>query len=384
MTTYDIYLSPPHQTGLEETFMRDALATNWLAPGGPNVDAFERELVWATGSGSVAALVSGTAALHLALIVLGVKPGDEVLCQSLTFVAPANTILYAGATPVFVDSEPTTWNMCPDMLESALRDRLARGKRPKAVLVVDLFGMPARYAELLAICDRYNVPLIEDAAEALGSTYRKKACGTFGAAGVWSFNGNKIITTTGGGALTSADVALVERAQFLAGQAREPVAHYEHRDMGFTYRLSNILAGFGRGQLQALDERVACRRTNFEHYQQLLGDLPGIAFQPEPVGSCSNRWLTALTINPLLTDVTPDILRETLSVERIEARPVWKPMHRQSLFADCPAYLNGVSDQIFATGLCLPSGSALTPADREWVASIIRQGWYKRQKADAG
>lgn len=365
-------------------FIQEAFISNWLAPGGPNVDAFEQELAQATGSGSVAALVSGTAALHLALGLLGVKAGDEVLCQSLTYVATANPIRYLGATPVFIDSEPTTWNMCPNALESALCDRLARGKRPKAVIVVDLFGMPARFDELLNICNRYNVPLIEDAAEALGSTYQEKACGTFGAVGMWSFNGNKIITTTGGGALTSSSTTLVKRARFLAGQAREPVAHYEHHDMGYTYRLSNVLAGVGRSQLTALDERVAQRRTNFGHYQQLLGHLPGIDFQSEPIGSYSNRWLTALTIDPARTDgLTPDDLRLALSNERIEARAVWKPMHRQPLFADCPAYLTGVSDHIFATGLCLPSGSALTPADREQVANVIQQCWHERQKADA-
>ncbi len=380
----DIYLSPPHQTGHEMGFMQEAITTNWLAPGGPNVDAFEQELARVTGAGSVAALSSGTAALHLALILLGVESGDEVLCQSLTYVATANPIRYLGATPVFIDSEPTTWNMCPDALESALCDRLARGKRPKAVIVVDLFGMPARFSELLAVCNRYDIPLIEDAAEALGSLYDGKACGTFGALGVWSFNGNKIITTTGGGALVSYIPKHIERARFLAGQAREPVSHYEHREAGFTYRLSNVLAGFGRGQLLALDERVVQRRTNFGHYQQLLGHLPGIDFQPEPTGSYSNRWLTVMTIDPAKTDgLTPEDLRLALANERIEARPVWKPMHRQPLFAGCPAYLTGVADRIFATGLCLPSGSALTPANRERVATIVRQCWSKRQKADA-
>ena len=373
---FDIYLSPAHPTGREMEGMLAALATNWLAPGGPTVAAFERELARATGSGPVAVLSSGTAALHLALVLLGIQPGDEVLCQSLTFVATANAIQYVKATPVFIDSEPTTWNMCPDALEAALRDRLARGKRPKAVLVVDLFGMPARYNELLAVCNRYHVPMLEDAAEALGSTYGGKACGTFGVAGVWSFNGNKIITTTGGGALTSASATLVERARFLAGQAREPVAHYEHHETGFTYRLSNIVAGFGQAQLPALAERVSQRRAIFQHYQRLLGHLPGIGFQPEPADSRSNRWLTALTIDPRLTSgPTPDKLRTALLRERIEARPVWKPMHRQPLFAHCPAYLNGLSDRLFATGLCLPSGSAMTAEQCERIAAVISRCW---------
>ncbi|MBC8152746.1 MAG: aminotransferase class I/II-fold pyridoxal phosphate-dependent enzyme [Bacteroidetes bacterium] len=377
---FDIYLSPPHPSGFEDSFS----GLNWATPATPDVDAFECELSQATGAAHVAALASGTAALHLALVLLGVGPGDEVLCQSSTYVATANPIRYQGATPVFVDSEPTTWNLCPDALETALRDRMARGKRPKAIIAVDSYGMPAQFDRLLAICDQYGVPLIEDAAEALGSTYNGQACGTFGRLGVWSFNRNKIITSFGGGALVSTDELLIRKARFLAAQSREKAPYYIHTETGFNYQLSPVSAGIGRAQLVALDERVAQRRANFRHYQQLLGHLPGIDFQPEPEYARSNRWLTALTINPIDTDgLTPECLRLALLAERIEARRVWNPMHRQPLFAGCPVYGTQVSEQLFAMGLCLPSGSTLTPADRDRVADVIHQLWHEREKAGA-
>ncbi len=375
-----ILLSPPHLTGLENNFTQDALH----ASANADVLNFSNELVHKAGALHVAVLSSGTAALHLAQVLLNIGPGDEVLCQSSTYVATANPILYQRATPVFIDSEPTTWNLCPDALETALRDRFTRGKRPRAVIVADSYGMPAQFDRLLEICATYGVPLLEDAAEALGSTYNGQACGTFGRLGVWSFNRNKIITTFGGGALISADEKLIARARFLAAQAREPALSYVHTEMGFNYQLSPVSAGIGRAQLTVLDERINQRRANYAHYQQLLGHLPGIEFQPEPADSRSNRWLTAITIDPIVTDgLTPEDLQLALKAERIEARPVWKPMHRQPLFADCPAYLTGVSDRLFATGLCLPSGSALTSAARERVAGVIQQAWYKRENAGA-
>lgn len=366
-----IHLSPPHLGDLEKDYVLDALTSNWVAPAGPNITEFERSLGAVTGAGHVAALSSGTAALHLALVLLGVGPGDEVICQSLTFVASVNPILYQRATPVFVDSEPTTWNMCPDALEVALRARLALGKRPKAVIVVHLYGMPARMADLRTVCERYDVPIIEDAAEALGSLYRRQACGTLGKLSALSFNGNKIITTSAGGALLSNEERLIQRAQFLATQAREPVSHYEHAEVGYNYRMSNVCAGIGRGQLMVLSERVAQRRANFRFYQQTLGQQPGIGFQPEPADCRSNRWLTALLLNPTQTELTANALRLALDQQRIEARPLWKPMHQQPLFADCPVYRTGVADRLFASGLCLPSGSSLTQAEREQIAAVV-------------
>lgn len=375
-----IQLSPLHLTCLEGHFIQTAL----LSQAGTDVKEFENELAWQTGADHVAALSSGTAALHLALVLLGVEPGDEVLCQSSTYVATANPILYQRATPVFIDSEPTTWNLCPDALETALHDRCRRGKRPKAVLVVDSYGMPAQFDRLLKVCADYDVPLIEDAAEALGSTYAGQACGTLGQLGVWSFNRNKIITTTGGGALVSTDEQLIQKARFLAAQSREPALYYLHAETGFNYQLPGINAGIGRAQLTTLPERVAQRRANYGQYQQLLGQLPGIGFQTEPVYGASNRWLTAITIDPALADdLTPGDLCRALHDNYIEARPVWHPMHRQPLFAGCPVYETGVADRLFTTGLCLPSGSTLTPADRDRVVSVIQQVWYERAKAGA-
>lgn len=353
-------------------------------PGNPDGHALEQELGRCTGASHVAALSSGTAGLHLALVLLGVGPGDEVLCQTSTYVATANPIRYQKATPIFVDSEPITWAMCPHTLETALRDRFRRGKRPKAVLVVDPYGMPARFDDLLKICREYDVPLIEDAAEALGSTYRDRACGTFGRLGVWSFNRNKIITAFGGGALVSTDETLIQKARFLATQARDPGTGYTHSELGFNYQLSNLNAAIGREQLTVLADYVARRRTNFGHYQALLGHLPGLSFQEEPTNCRSNRWLTAMTINPVeADDLTPELVRQALQTHGIEARRVWNPMHRQPLFSECLCYETGEADRLFATGLCLPSGSALTPNDRERVAEVVQQLWHTRQKAGA-
>jgi dTDP-4-amino-4,6-dideoxygalactose transaminase len=378
-----VYLSTPHLSGHEEQFVLDALHTNWVAPLGPNVDGFEAELCQQTGAGYAVALSSGTAALHLSLVLLGVGPGDEVICQSFTFAASANPVCYLGATPVFIDSEADTWNLCPDALETALVDRIKRGKRPKAVIAVHLYGMPAKLRALATICDRYDVPLIEDAAEALGSTYFGQSCGLFGRLAVLSFNGNKIITTSGGGALLSSEKALIDRAGFLATQARDPAPHYQHAEVGYNYRLSNVCAGIGRGQLRVLPERVSQRRANFDCYAEALGNLPGIGFQPEATGSLSNRWLTAITIDPNSSGgLRPDTIRLALAAQQIESRPLWKPMHQQPVFRDCPFYGSGaattVSDGLFATGLCLPSGSNLTAEDRQRVVDIIGETWAVR------
>jgi len=368
--SHQIYLSPPHPGGQERAFVDDAFATNWLAPLGPNVDAFEAGLCQVTGAGHALGLSSGTAALHLAMVLLGVGPGDEVICPTLTFAASANPIVYEGARPGFVDSDPKTWNLCPEALEAALRDR---PKRPRAVIAVDLYGMPAAWDKLEQVCARYEVPLVEDAAEALGARFGQRACGSLGRLSVLSFNGNKIITTSGGGALLSDDEALIRRARRLASQAREPVPHYEHREIGYNYRLSNVCAGIGRGQLVVLAERVRQRRAHFAAYRAALGESPGIHFQEEPDGCFSNRWLTVITLNPELHQTTPEALSQALAAEGIEARPVWKPLHRQPVFRDCPVYATGVADRLFATGLCLPSGSAMTEAQREQVVTVLKQ-----------
>ena len=370
-----IGLSPPHLSGQEETYIRDALASNWIAPVGPHVDLFEQELGAQTGVPHAAALSSGTAALHLALVLLGVGPGDEVLCQSFTFAASANPIRYLGGRPVFIGSEPTTWNLCPDALETALRRGLRRRKRPKAVIAADIYGMPARWDELTAVCDRYGVPLVEDAAEALGATYRGRACGALGTLGVLSFNGNKIITTSGGGALLSDNEAVIQKARFLAAQAREPVPHYEHRQIGYNYRLSNVCAAIGRAQLTALADRVQRRRATFACYREALQTLPGVRFLPEPEGFFSNRWLSCFTIEPTGSNPTPPVLRQVLADRGIEARPLWKPLHRQPVFRSCPYVGSDLADRLFGAGLCLPSGSALTDGQRAEVVAVVRHAF---------
>jgi len=359
-----IWLSSPHMGEYEFDFVKDAFETNWIAPLGPHVDGFEQDLCAFTGSAHAAALSSGTSALHLALILLGVGPGDEVICQSFTFSASANPIVYQGATPVFVDSEEDTWNMDPDLLRFAIIDRLAQGKKVKAIIPVHLYGMPAKMDEILNLAAEYNIPVIEDAAEALGSTYMNKSCGTFGELGVLSFNGNKIITTSGGGALISEDGNYIHKARFLATQARDPAPHYQHSHIGYNYRMSNVCAGIGRGQMRVLSARINARRSNFEWYENKLGAISGIKFQSELAESYSNRWLSAIILDPTHFDgKSREDLRMWLEVDNIESRPLWKPMHLQPIFRDSPAYLNGVSEKLFDQGLCLPSGSNLKIED---------------------
>ena len=360
-TATRIYLSPPHMGGAERAFVTEAFNGNWIAPLGPNVDGFERDLQSYTGAAHAAALSSGTAALHLALILLGVEAGDEVVCSSFTFSASANPILYQGAVPVFVDSEADTWNLDPEALAAALQDRQAKGRLPKAVIAVHLYGMPSKMTEIVAICERYGVPLLEDAAESLGSTYQGQAMGTFGVMGVLSFNGNKIITTSGGGALLSDNADWIQQARFLATQARDPAPHYQHSQVGYNYRLSNISAGIGRGQMQVLDERVAARRANTARYGAFFADYDGVTLQGEPDGMFSNRWLTTILVDPAKTGgITREDLRLALDAENMEARPLWKPLHLQPVFERYPYYGDGLSERLFDQGLCLPSGSNLT------------------------
>lgn len=368
-----IYLSPPHLGGAERELLGEALDSNWIAPLGPHVDAFEREMAATAGVGHAAALASGTAALHLALRLVGVGPGDQVICPTLTFCASANPALYLGAEPVFVDVDPETWTLDPALLAEELAAAARRGKPPAAVVTVDLYGQSADHRPILAACAEHGVAVIEDAAEALGATYRGRPVGGFGAAGVFSFNGNKIITTSGGGMLVSDDAELIERARHLASQAREPAPHYEHAELGYNYRLSNLLAAVGRGQLRVLGERVAARRRNFEHYRELLGDLPGLELMPEAPYGRASRWLTCLTLDPVRFGADREAVRLALEAEDIEARPVWKPMHLQPLYRHHRRRGGGVAERLFADGLCLPSGSALTDAEIERVAAIVRR-----------
>lgn len=370
-----IWLSSPHMGGTERKYVTEAFDTNWVAPLGPNVDGFERALANYTQTTHVAALSSGTAALHLALILTGVGPNDEVICQSMTFSASANPIAYQGAIPVFVDSEQDTWNMDPVLLEEAIKDRIAKGKTPKAIIVVHLYGMPAKMEEILKIAIKYNIPVIEDAAEALGSTYKGKACGAFGEFGILSFNGNKIITTSGGGALIGENTA-IQKARFLATQARDPAPHYQHSHIGYNYRMSNICAGIGLGQMEVLDDRVKQRRSNYDYYVANLSELKGIQFLHEPKDVNSNRWLTTIMVNPDLSNgISCETIRFALEKENIESRPLWKPMHLQPVFSTAPAYLNGVSENLFEQGLCLPSGSNLEVQQLEAIVDIIKGLW---------
>jgi dTDP-4-amino-4,6-dideoxygalactose transaminase len=367
-----IYLSPPEASGLEIEFLRRAVESGWLAPVGPELDAFEDEFARLVGVRGAVALHSGTAGLHLALILAAVESGDEVVVSDLTFVAGVNPVLYVGARPVFVDCERTSWNMDPGLLEELLRRKAKIGKLPKAVVAVHLYGQSADVRPILELCRRYDLPLVEDAAEALGATYDGRPVGSFGRFGVFSFNGNKIITTSGGGMLVSDDPHLVDHARKLASQARDPVPHYEHSEIGYTYRMSNLLAAVGRAQLRVLDDRVRRRREIFDHYRQALGDLPGVDFMPEAPWGCSNRWLTVLTVDPDAAGFTREDLRLALEAENIEARPVWKPMHLQPVFRDCEIAGGGVSEELFDRGLCLPSGSAMTDADLDRVVEAVR------------
>jgi len=372
-----IYLSAPHMSGDEQQYIKEAFETNWIAPLGPNVDAFERELAQQVGVRAAAAVSSGTAAIHLALRLLNVGQGDIVFCSSFTFVASVNPVLYQGAEPVFIDSEPGSWNMSPLALERAFQDAEKAGKLPKAVIIVNLYGQSADYEPLLAICDNYDVPVIEDAAESLGASYKGRPSGTFGKFGVYSFNGNKIITTSGGGMLVSDDVEAINKARFLATQARDSAPHYQHSQLGYNYRMSNVLAGIGRGQLKVLEDRVEARRAVFVRYVQALGDVDGFDFMPEAAFGRSNRWLTVLTIDPDRAGITRDEVMEALAEENIESRPVWKPMHLQPLF-DGKAYYaheegNSISDELFKKGLCLPSGSNMSEEEQQRVIDCIRR-----------
>lgn len=367
-----IYLSAPHLSGQEWAYVREAFETNWIAPVGPHIAAFEREFATVVGAGHAVALASGTAALHLALLALGVAAGDEVLVSTLTFAGSVNPIVYLGGHPVFVDSERASWNMDPSLLEVALAARARRGRRPRAVVVVHLFGQSADLDPILAVCKRYGVPLVEDAAEALGASYHGRAPGTFGKVGIFSFNGNKIVTTSGGGMLITDDTVLADHARKLATQARDPAPHYEHSEIGYNYRLSNVLAGIGRGQLAVLEDRVTARRGNFACYRAALGDLPGIGFQPEAPWGRHTRWLSAITVDPEAFGVDREAVRLALADANIEARPIWKPMHRQPVFAGCEVIGGAVADDLFAQGLCLPSGSNLSEVDLARVANVVR------------
>ena len=371
---HKILLSSPHMGGKERYYVNEAFDTNWIAPLGPNVDGFEQDLSQYLGKDvHVAALSSGTAAIHLGLILLGVQSGDEVICQSMTFSASANPIVYLGASPVFVDSEPDTWNISPEYLEAAIKDRLRNGVKPKAIIVVHLYGMPAKMQEIMAIADKYDIPVLEDAAEALGSSINGKKCGTFGKIGILSFNGNKIITTSGGGALVSKDEAIVNKARFLATQARDPAPHYQHSHIGYNYRMSNICAGIGRGQMEVLEQRVRQRRSNYYFYSEALAGFPGFTFSYEPEGFYSNRWLTSILLDPVksLNGISREDIRINLSNEGIETRPLWKPMHLQPVFESCLYYGENISEELFRNGLCLPSGSNLSLEDKEFVVQHI-------------
>jgi dTDP-4-amino-4,6-dideoxygalactose transaminase len=374
-----ILLSTPHMGDRELEFVKEAFETNWIAPVGPHIDAFEQEFCEITGAGYAAAVSSGTAALHLALQLVGVGYGDEVFCSTLTFAASANPITYQGAKPVFIDSDRTSWNMNPELLAAALEHRASMGKLPKAVVLVHLYGQSADIEPILQACDRYEIPLIEDAAEALGATYKGRSPGIFGRIGIYSFNGNKIITTSGGGMLVANEPELVTKAKFLATQARDPAPHYQHSEIGYNYRLSNVLAGIGRGQLQVLKERVQARRRNFEVYQQALGNLPGIKFMPEADFGRATRWLTCLTIDPKAFGTDREQLRLALAQQQIEARPVWKPLHLQPVFADCESIGGSVAKELFTYGLCLPSGSNLTDEDLERVIGAIATVYHSNQ-----
>jgi dTDP-4-amino-4,6-dideoxygalactose transaminase len=363
-----IWLSSPHMGGNEQKYVNEAFATNWIAPLGPNVDNFEKDICSFTGAKHAAALSSGTAAIHLALIQLGVSFGDEVICSTFTFSATVNPVIYQGAVPVFVDSEELTWNMCPVLLEIAIKDRIAKGKKPKAIILVHLYGMPAQMDEIMQIANIFEIPIIEDAAEALGSTYRGKALGTFGNIGVLSFNGNKIITTSGGGALLSNDEDIVKKSKFLATQARDNAPHYQHSEIGYNYRMSNICAGIGRGQMEVIKDRVEQRRANYEFYKTKLSIKKNITFIEEPDGFYSNRWLSCILLKNY---EEREEIRLTLEKENIESRPLWKPMHLQPIFSEYPSYINDVSEALFEKGLCLPSGSNLLEVEKKRVVDEI-------------
>lgn len=365
-----IWLSSPHMGSTEQLYVKQAFDSNWIAPLGPNVNGFERSIEDYVGNNVHAAcLSSGTGAIHLALELLGVGLGDEVLCQSFTFAASANPITYLGAEPVFVDSEYETWNISPELLERAIVDRITHGKKPKAIIAVHLYGMPYKVDEIITISRKYDIPVIEDSAEALGSIYKGVRCGSFGDIAILSFNGNKIITTSGGGALLSKDKQITDKAIFLATQARDNAPHYQHSHVGYNYRMSNVLAGIGRGQMEVLPERVNARRNNFVFYKENLSTVSGISFLEDPKGFSSNRWLTCILTSSF---EIRERIRIALDNENIESRPLWKPMHLQPVFKDAANYTNGVSKDLFERGLCLPSGSNLEREDLERICDIIK------------
>jgi len=364
--------------GLEMKFVKEAFESNWIAPLGPQVDAFEKEFAELNGSRHALAVSSGTAALHLALRIVGVGPGDEVFCSSFTFCASATPIVYQGAKPVFIDSELRSWNMDPELLDKELRRCADAGKLPKAVVVVHLYGQSADMDPITESCARYDIPVVEDAAEALGATYKGKRTGSMGLVGIFSFNGNKIITTSGGGMLLSNDKALMEKARFLATQARDAALYFEHSEIGYNYRMSNILAAIGRGQMTVLDERVRQKRAIFEAYRERLGSIPGIEFMPEPEYCPSNRWLTCVTIDPDKFGATADDVRICLEDNNVEARPLWKPLHMQPVFSGCRTCGGSVSERLFERGLCLPSGTAMTAGDVDFVCDLVKSVYAAR------
>lgn len=370
-----IYLSKPHMGGYEQQYIEEAFATNWIAPLGPNVNEFEREVAAYVGTKGAAALTSGSAALHLALKYLGVTKGDKVFCSSLTFAASANPIVYEGGEPVFIDSEPESWNMSPQALARAFHDAEKEGRLPKAGIIVDLYGQSADMDPLLELFDHYNVPVIEDAAEALGADYKGRKCASFGEFGILSFNGNKIITTSGGGMLLSDDLQALEKVRFWATQARDKARHYQHSEIGYNYRLSNVLAGIGRGQMKVIEDRVAGRRRVFNRYSEAFKDIEGLDFMPEASFGRCNRWLTTLTIDPARINVSVNQILDSLESENIEGRPVWKPLHRQPVFQGCRYYPhengNSISDYLFDNGICLPSGTNMTEEEQDRVIEVV-------------
>ena len=370
MLSNKIWLSSPHMGGNEINYVNQAFDTNWIAPLGPNVDNFEKDLCSFTGAKYAAALSSGTAAIHLALIQLGVNSRDEVICSTFTFSATVNPIIYQGAIPIFIDSEELTWNISPQLLKEAIVDRISKGKKPKVIIIVHLYGMPAQMDEIMEIANHYEIPVIEDAAEALGSTYKGKALGTFGKVGILSFNGNKIITTSGGGALISDDESFVKHSRFLATQARDNAPHYQHSQVGYNYRMSNVSAGIGRGQMEVIAQRVEQRRKNHEFYYNKLSNLGSINFLKEPKDYYSNRWLSCLLLKNY---EERESLRIALEKENIESRPLWKPMHLQPIFESYPTYLDSTSKNLFDQGLCLPSGSNLEESQLNRIVDTICQ-----------
>lgn len=379
MNNSKIWLSSPHMGGNEQQFVNEAFETNWVAPLGPNVTGFETDLETFLGNNSqVAALSSGTAAIHLGLILLDVKAGDEVICQSFTFSASANPILYQGATPVFVDSEEETWNMCPIALEEAIINRIEKGKKPKVIIAVHLYGMPFKVKEIRAVADKYKIPILEDSAEALGSTYHGQKCGTFGDIGILSFNGNKIITTSGGGALVTKSIEVKNKTVFLATQARDNAPHYQHSHIGYNYRLSNISAGIGRGQMQVLEKHIGLRRKMHQFYFDYFKTIEGVTVLRESNENIySNHWLSCIILDANVLGKTSEDLRLALEAENIESRPLWKPMHLQPIFEMYPYFGKSVSENLFANGLCLPSGSNLSENERNRILNVFNRFFGK-------